>query len=80
MNQKQICRRVSRGMGVLACASAIVALWMWWQNREQAFLTVQEPNRDLGDLVIGEDHFFDVAVHNSGSRPLWIHGLANDLC
>jgi len=63
------------GLGCLALAG-----WLWWNDRTPVPVLRVEAPIDLGAVAVAADHAVEVPVVNTGSEPIRLVGLENELC
>ena len=64
----------------IICAS--LAIWHYLEaDAVIAYqLMVESPDRDLGQVPVGEERPLEFRIHNAGDRPLPLHTLSGELC
>jgi hypothetical protein len=70
----------------LFVGAAIVGVFLAGRNyvtekfRSPDYLTVDEPMRDIGDIVVGDNKFLDFRIHNASNQDVLVHMIIGELC
>jgi hypothetical protein len=71
---------LSRIFFLIGLGCLVLAGWLWWIDRPPAAVLRVEAPIELGGVAVAADHAVDVPVVNTGSEPIRLVGLENELC
>ena len=67
----------------LLCAlcSAGGAVWFYWiSSAQREYLQVDDPERDLALVPVGEKRFLEFRIRNTGRQTFYLNSILDELC
>ncbi len=68
-------------LGLAALVAIGLGVWTYLGDTSESptYLSLEQPERDIGAIPVGEERCLEFRIHNTYERPLYVHGLTGEV-